>query len=47
MRRKTPAERIKTERLLTVLSAAFACLGAAFTAVTVLLRGCLYGGETA
>lgn len=35
MRRKTPAERIKTERLLTVLSAAFACVGAAFTAVTI------------
>ena len=35
MRRKTPAERIKTERLLMVLSAVFACVGAAFTTVTI------------
>lgn len=35
MRRKTPAERLRTERILTVLQAAFACIGAIFIASLV------------
>ncbi|MCH5194399.1 MAG: TIGR04086 family membrane protein [Oscillospiraceae bacterium] len=34
MRRKTPAERIKTEKLLLVLNTGLACVGAVFLAVT-------------
>ena len=34
MRRKTPAERIRSERLLTILYASLACVGAVFLTVT-------------
>ncbi len=35
MRRKTPAERIRTERNIMIISAALACVGAIFLAVTL------------
>lgn len=35
MRRKTPAERLKTEKILTVIQVAFACVGAVFIASLV------------
>lgn len=35
MRRKTPAERIRTERLLMIFCASLACVGAVFLAVTI------------
>lgn len=35
MRRKTTAERIRTERNIMIISAALACVGALFLAVTV------------
>ncbi|MGN0675489.1 MAG: TIGR04086 family membrane protein [Oscillospiraceae bacterium] len=35
MRRKTPAERLRTERLIMVLQAAFACIGAIFVTLLV------------
>lgn len=34
MRRKTPAERIRAERIIMATGAAFACVGAVFLAVT-------------
>lgn len=35
MRRKTPAERIRAERIVLIASAALACVGATFLAVTI------------
>lgn len=35
MRRKTPAERFRTERNIMIISAALACVGAVFLAVTL------------
>lgn len=35
MRRKTPAERIRTERLMMIFCTALACVGAVFLAVTI------------
>lgn len=35
MRRKTPAERFRTERNILIISAVLACIGAVFLAVTI------------
>lgn len=42
MRRKTPAERLKKEKILTVIYAVLACVGAVFLA-SVMFSGDSFG----